>query len=65
MKGNIDKFLSEQLIVLLTERLTNWNIDEWMKKLSKILWDISNDKWIEHEFEIENNIARIPTRWEI
>ena len=30
-----------------------------MKKLSEILWSISNDKWIKHKFKHKSGVARI------
>ncbi len=30
-----------------------------MEKLSKILWGIPKDKWIEHKFEYQSGVARI------
>ncbi len=34
-KSNIDKFLSDPLMALLTEKLSYQNADEWMEKLQK------------------------------
>ena len=36
-KNNVDKFLSNLLIVLFTEKLFYQNVDKWMKKLLEIL----------------------------
>ena len=36
MKGNVDKFLSNSLMALLTEKLSYQNADEWMEKLLEI-----------------------------
>ena len=43
-KSNIDKFLSEPLIVLLIEKLSYWNVDQKTEKFSEIPWDIPNNK---------------------
>lgn len=59
MKSNMDKFVSEQLMTLLTEKLYYQNVDEWMEKLSEILWVIPNNKWIEYKFEYQNVVACI------
>lgn len=59
-KSNVDKFLSELLIAPLTEKLSYQNANKWIKKLSEITKGISNDKWTEHKFELENGITRMP-----
>lgn len=43
-KGNINKFLTDPLMVFLTEKLSYKNTNEWIEKLSKILWGILKDK---------------------
>lgn len=53
------KFLTDALIVFLTEKLSYENADEWMEKLSEILWNISDDKWIEHRFDVESDVTDI------
>ncbi len=35
-KGNVNKFLTDPLIVPLTKKLSYKNVDEWMEKLSEI-----------------------------
>ncbi len=44
IKCNVDKFLSNLLIKPITEKLSYRNADEWMEKLSTILWGIPDDK---------------------
>ena len=35
-KNNIDRFLSNPLMALLTKKLSYWNADEWLEKLLNI-----------------------------
>ena len=58
-KSNVNKFLSESLIALLTEKLSYQTADKWIKKLSEILWGIPNDKWIKHKFENKSGVDPI------
>lgn len=58
-KGNKNKFLTNPLITLLTEKLCYKNANEWMEKLSEISQNILEDKWTEYKFNIENDISRI------
>ena len=51
-KDNKDKFLSNILMALLTEKLSYQNADEWIEKLSEILQGIFNTTWIKHKFEL-------------
>ncbi len=43
-KSNVDKFLSDPLMALLTEKLSYRNVDEWMEKLLEIPWGILKDE---------------------
>ena len=63
-KSNVDKFLSNPLITLLTEKLFYQNANQCMQKLSEILWGISSNKWITHKFELQSVLAK-KTRREI
>ncbi len=58
-KGNVNKFLTDLLMVLLTKKLSYKNADEWMEKLSEIPWGIPNDESIEHRFDVENGVSGI------
>ena len=46
----------------LTKKLSYQNADEWMEKISEMLWAISNNKWIKLKFELENDVAGIAKR---
>lgn len=59
IKGHVYKFLSNLLIAPHTEKLSYKNADEWIEKLSEILWSIPEDKWIEHKFDIESGVSGI------
>ena len=50
-KSNVDRFLSNPLMIPLTEKLSYQNADKWIEKFSDILWGILNDKGINHKFE--------------
>ncbi len=63
-KGNVNKFTTDALMALFTEKLSYKNADEWILKLSKISWHISDNKWIEHRFNVESGVFGI-TRQEI
>ena len=43
-KYNVDKFLSNPLMKLITKKLSYCNVDKWTKKLFIILWEILNNK---------------------
>lgn len=43
-KGNVNRFLSNLLLVLLTKKLFYQIADKWIEKLLKIPWGILNDK---------------------
>ncbi len=43
-KGNVDRFLCDLLIAPLTKKLYYRNTNEWIEKLSNILWSIPNNK---------------------
>ncbi len=58
-KGNVSKFLTDPLMAPLTEKLSYKNVDEWMEKLSEIPWDIPDDEWIEHSFDVESGVSGI------
>ena len=58
-KGNVNKFLPDPLITPLTKNLSYKNADEWIEKLSEISWGISENKWIEHKYNIENGVSGI------
>ena len=58
-KATINKFLSDPLMTPLTKKLSYKNADEWMEKLSEILWGIPEDKWIKHKYNIEIGISGI------
>lgn len=58
-KGNMNKFLIDLLMASFTKKLLYKNADKLLKKLSEILFDISDDKQIEYRFAIENNVSRI------
>lgn len=50
IKPNIDKFLSNPLMKLITKKLSYRNIDEWIEKLFTIPWEILDNKCIQHKF---------------
>ena len=52
IKSKINRFLSNLLIVPLTEKLSYQNVDKWMKKVSEIPWSIPNNKQIKDKFEL-------------
>ena len=58
-KRNVDKFLTNLLMKPITKNLSYCNADEWIEKLSAISWGISDDKWNEHKFELENKVNKI------
>lgn len=41
-KNNVDRYLPDPLIALLTKKLSYQKADKYMKKLSNILWSIPN-----------------------
>ncbi len=43
----------------LTKKLSYKNANEWMEKLSEILWDIPDNKWIEYRFDVKNGVSGI------
>ena len=43
----------------LTKKLYYQNADKQIEKLSKIPWDILNNKQIKHKFEYQNGVARM------
>lgn len=59
IKDNIDRFLSNLLMVLLIKKLSYQNNNKWMKKLLEILLGICNNKWIKYKFKIESDEGRI------
>lgn len=63
-KSNINKFLTEPLMALLIEKISYQNADKWMKKILKILWGFSKNKWTKQKCDLENDLAKIPG-WEI
>ena len=44
MKDNIDRFLFDPSMALLTEKLSYQNADKWIEKLLDILWGIPNNE---------------------
>ncbi len=58
-KRNVDTFLFNTLMKPVTKELSYCNADEWIEKLSVILWEIPDDKWTEHKFELESGIDKI------
>ena len=58
-KGNVNKFLFDPLMTSLIKKLSYKNADEEMEKLSKIPWGISEDKWIEHKYNVESGVSEI------
>ncbi len=58
-KRNVDMFLSNPLMKLITKKLSYYNADEWMEKLSTIPWGIPDNKWTEHKFELESCVDKI------
>ncbi len=46
-------------MVLLIEKLSYWNADKWMEKLSERPWGILNNKWIKHKFEYQSDVAQM------
>ena len=62
IKDNMVKVLFNPLMALLTEKLSYWNDDKWIEKLSEILWDIPNNKWIEHKFELQSSMVEMAKR---
>ncbi len=58
-KSNVDKFLSEPLIALLTDKLSYRNANEWIEKLSEIPCGIPNNNWIKYKFEHQSGVARM------
>lgn len=55
----MNKFLTDPLMALFTEKLFYKNADEQMEKLLKISWGILKDKWTEYKFNIESDISGI------
>ena len=58
-KLNVDEFFINLLMKPMTKDLPYCNADEWIKKLSVILWEILNNKWTEHKFEFESGIDKV------
>ena len=58
-KGNLNMFLSDPLMISLTKKLSYKNADEWIEKLSEIPWDIPENKWIEHKYNVESGVSEI------
>ena len=46
IKGNVNKFLTDVLMISFFKKLSYKNADEWIEKLLKIPWGIPEDKWI-------------------
>lgn len=46
-------------MVLLTEKLSYNNADEWMEKLLEISQNIPGDKQTEYNFTVENGVSEI------
>ncbi len=61
-KHNVDKFLSNPLMKLITKKFSYRNADKWMEKLSAIPWGIPDGKWTEHKFELESGVDKIAGR---
>lgn len=57
--SNVNKFLPDLLMVLLTKITFFKNADKLMNKLLEILWGILKDTWIEHKFYIKSSISEI------
>ncbi len=58
-KHNVDKFLSNLLMKLITKKLLYCNIDESMEKLSAIPQGIPDNKQTEYKFVLESGIDKI------
>lgn len=58
-KDNINKYLTDLLMVPLTKKLSYTNTDEQIEKLSEILQGISENKWTKYKFDVESGIPRI------
>lgn len=58
-KGNIDRFLSNLLMALLTEKQSYQSIDKKIEELLDISQDILNNKQIDHRFELSSNMGEI------
>ena len=56
---NVKRFLTNSLMKLITKKLSYCNTDEWMEKLSAILWKIPDDKQTEHKLELESGVDNI------
>ena len=44
IKSNVNKVLSDPLMIVLIKKLPYKNADEWIQKLLEISWDISKNK---------------------
>ncbi len=62
IKANLDRFLSDPLMALLTEKLSYRNADKWIEKLSVIPWGIPNDELINHKFKVQSGVGGIAGR---
>ena len=62
IKSNVNRFLTNRLIVFFTKKSFYWNADKWMEKLFDISWGIPNDKWIDHKFEYQSVLDKIARR---
>ena len=43
----------------LIKKLSYQNSDKWIEKFSDIQWDIPNDKYINHKFQLQSGIGEI------
>lgn len=58
-KKNVNKFLTDSLIVLFSKKLSYKNANEWIEKLLEISWDIAGNEWTEHKFSIKSDVFKI------
>ncbi len=58
-KRNVDKFLFNPLMKLITKKLSYCNVDKWLEKLSAKSWGILDDKWTEHNLELKSGVDKI------
>ena len=59
IKQNIDKFLTNLLIKPIIKNVLYCNVDEWIEKLSAILWRIPDNKWTKHKFELKSGLDKV------